>query len=170
MTQEAYGQAYQQGFGRTVRVLRSRGASMHHAEDVAQAAWLQGWQKLDQLRDEGTIVGWVNAIAVNYYRRGSRYEARYQELTELCGYVGIDLAPLDTAKILDFCSPTDRTLFELQLVGLTTKEIAKKHGVSATAIRIRFLRARRAVRARVEDRAVVLRESIRGQERAVAAA
>src|ERR1700689_3952461 len=100
MTQEGYGQAYQQGFGRTVRILRSRGASMHHAEDVAQSAWLQGWQKLDQLRDEGMIVSWVNAIAVNYHRRGSRHEARYQALTDLCGQVGMDLAPIETAKIL----------------------------------------------------------------------
>jgi DNA-directed RNA polymerase specialized sigma24 family protein len=56
MTQEGYGQAYQQGFGRTVRLLRSRGASMDNAEDAAQAAWLRGWQKIDQLRDEGMIV------------------------------------------------------------------------------------------------------------------
>jgi DNA-directed RNA polymerase specialized sigma24 family protein len=170
MTQEGYGQAYQQGFGRTVRILRSRGASAHHAEDVAQSAWLQGWQKLDQLRDEGMIVSWVNAIAINYHRRGSRYEARYQALPDLCGHVGIDLAPLDTAKILKFCSPGDRTLFEQQLGGLTTKEIAKKHGVSATAIRIRFLRARRAVRARVELRAMELQESLRMQECAATAA
>jgi RNA polymerase sigma-70 factor (ECF subfamily) len=170
MTQEAYGQAYQKGFSKTVRVLRSRGASKHHAEDVAQTAWLQGWQKLDQLRDEGMIASWINAIAMNYYRRGSRHEARYHELPELCGHVGIDLARLDAAKILNFCSPADRTLFELQLGGLTTMEIAQKHGVSATAIRIRFLRARRAVRARVEDRASELRESSRLQELTAAAA
>jgi DNA-directed RNA polymerase specialized sigma24 family protein len=170
MTDEAYGQAYQEGFGKTVRVLRSRGASKHHAEDVAQTAWLQGWQKLDQLRDEAMIVSWINAIAMNYYRRGTRYEARYLALTELCGRVGVDLAPLDAAKILNFCSSADRTLFELQLGGLTTTEIAQKHGVSATAIRIRFLRARRAVRARVENRASELRESRRLQELGAAAA
>ena len=58
-----------------------------------------------------------------------------------------NLAPLDAAKILKFCTPSDRMLFEQQMGGLTTNEIAKKHGVTATAIRIRFLRARRAVRA-----------------------
>jgi RNA polymerase sigma-70 factor, ECF subfamily len=142
---------------------------MDSAEDVAQAAWLQGWQKLDQLRDEGMIVSWVNAIALNYHRRGCRREARYQALPDLCGHVGIDLAPLDTAKILKFCRPGDRILFEHQLGGLTTKEIAKKQGVSTTAIRIRLLRARRAVRARVEDRAVELRKSFPSQEPALAA-
>jgi DNA-directed RNA polymerase specialized sigma24 family protein len=170
MTQDGYGQAYRQGFVRTVRLLRSRGASMDSAEDFAQTAWLQGWQKLDQLRDDGMIVSWVNAIAINYHRRGCRREARYQALTEICGHVGIDLAPLDTAKILKFCRPGDRILFEHQLGGLTMREIAKQQGVTTTAIRIRLLRARRAVRARVEDRAVELQRSVRSQERAAAAA
>jgi len=170
MTQEGYGQAYQKGFVRTVRVLRSRGASIHHAEDVAQSAWLQGWQKLDQLRDEGMIVSWVIAIAINYHRRGTRMEARYQDLPEICGYIGVDVAPLDAAKVLKFCSPGDRLLFEQQLGGSTAKEIAKKQGVSATAIRIRLLRARRAVRTRMADHAAELRELDRSQELAATAA
>jgi DNA-directed RNA polymerase specialized sigma24 family protein len=149
VTEEGFGQAYQQGFGRTVRLLRSRGASMDKAEDVAQAAWFRGWQKLDQLRDEGMIVTWVNSIAINRHRRESHYEARHQSLPELCGNVGIDSAPLDAAKILKGCRQRDRVLFEQQLTGLTTKEIATKQGVSEAAIRIRISRARRAVRARV---------------------
>ncbi len=170
MTKEGYGLAYRQGFVRTVRLLRSRGASMDSAEDFAQAAWLQGWQKLDQLRDPGMIVSWVNAIAINYHRRGCRQEARYQALPDLCGRIGIDLAPIETAKILKFCRPGDRILFEHQLGGLTAQEMAKKHCVSATAIRIRLLRARRAVRERLEDRAVKLRRSDQRQDLALAAA
>ena len=123
---------------------------MHHAEDVAQAAWLQGWKKLDQLRDEAMVVSWVISIAVNYHRRDGRIEARYQGLPEVSGYTGVDSAALDAAKVLQFCAPGDRVLFEQQLTGLTTKEIAKQQGVSATAIRIRLFRARRAVRTRME--------------------
>jgi hypothetical protein len=74
------------------------------------------------------VVSWVNAIAVNYHRRGSHDQARYQALPELCGHVGIDLAPLDAAKILTYCRPRERALFEQQLGGLTTQEIAKKQG------------------------------------------
>jgi DNA-directed RNA polymerase specialized sigma24 family protein len=142
---------------------------MDNAEDVAQAAWLQGWQKLSQLRDEGMIVSWVNTIAINYHRRGCQREARYQALTDLCGHIGIDLAPLDAARILNCCRPGDRILFEHQLGGLTTKEIAKEHGVTTTAIRIRLLRARRAVRAHVENRAEQLRRSAQHQAYATAA-
>jgi len=143
---------------------------MDVAEDVAQAAWLQGWQKLDQLRDERMIVNWVNTIAINCHRRGLRREARYQALTDLCAGIGVappDTVKLDTAKVLQLCRPTDRILFEHQLGGLTTEEIAKKHRASPTAIRIRLLRARRAVRARLEDRAELLR-SVYRQERAAA--
>jgi DNA-directed RNA polymerase specialized sigma24 family protein len=141
---------------------------MHDAEDHAQAAWLQGWQKIDQLRDEGLVVRWINAIAVNYHRRGCCREARYQALADPCGEVGIDLARLDAAKILKFCRPGDRLLFEHQLGGLTTEEIAQQQRVSPTAIRIRLFRARRAVRACLEGRAVKLRRSAQGQDRVAA--
>jgi len=151
MTQEAYGQAYRKGYALTVRLLRSRGASTDSAEDLAQAAWLRGWQKREQLRDARLVVSWVNTIALNYHRRGIKTEARFQALSEICGHIGIDLAPLEATRILKVCRPLDRTLFEQQLSGLTTKEIATKQGVSETAIRIRFSRARRAVRASVED-------------------
>lgn len=67
VTQEEYGNAYQRGFPSTVRLLRYRGASVDIAEDIAQAAWLRGWQKLDQLRDEGLILRWVNTMATNHY-------------------------------------------------------------------------------------------------------
>src|SRR5580704_19655806 len=126
MTQEAYGQAYCSGFRMTVGLLRSRGASSDTAEDVAQAAWLRGWQKREQLRDDRLVVNWVNTIALNYHRRGIKNEARYQPLPELRGDVGIDLAALEAIRILKSCRPLDRTLFEQQLSGLTTKEIAKR--------------------------------------------
>jgi DNA-directed RNA polymerase specialized sigma24 family protein len=43
--------------------------------------------------------------------------------------------------------------------GFTAEEIARQHGVTETAIRIRLLRARRAARARAERRAVRMQGS-----------
>ncbi len=91
-------------------------------EDVAQAAWLRGWERLHQLRDEGKIVNWVNAIAANKHRRGSQQDARYQTLPKLCGQGGIDVAAIDAARILTLCRPQDRILFERQMGGLTTEQ------------------------------------------------
>jgi DNA-directed RNA polymerase specialized sigma24 family protein len=170
MTQEGYGQAYQQGFGKTVRFVCSRGASWANAEDVAQAAWLRGWEQRHQLRDEGKIVSWVNAIAANEHRRASQHDARYQTLPELCGQGGIDVAAMDAAKILMLCRPRDRILFEQQMGGLTTEEIAGKQGVSTTAIRIRLMRARRDIRSSIESRGFELRNMAPNQESAATAA
>jgi DNA-directed RNA polymerase specialized sigma24 family protein len=158
MTQEAYGQAYCNGFRKTVGLLRSRGASSDSAEDVAQAAWLKGWQKREQLRDDRLVVTWVNTIALNYHRRGIKNEARYEALPELRGNIGIDMAPLEANRILKVCRPLERRLFEQQLSGLTTKEIASKLGVSETSIRIRFARARREVRSRIADKERLMRD------------
>jgi RNA polymerase sigma-70 factor (ECF subfamily) len=152
MTQTEYGQLYQMGFVKTVRLLRCRGASMSQAEDLAQSAWMQGWRKLDQLREEGMLQAWINTIALNYHRRSGPREARYEELSgsEVSNGLGIESAPLDVAKILNLCQSRDRTLFEHQLAGLTTREVADKQGVSETAIRIRLFRARRHVRAALD--------------------
>jgi DNA-directed RNA polymerase specialized sigma24 family protein len=168
MTRETYGQAYQKGFRRTVRLLCSRGASAEHAEDVAQAAWLRGWERLHQLRDERTIVSWINAIAINVHRHTIQYEARYQILPDIRGQAGIDLARIDATRILTLCQPRDRVLLEQQMGGLTAEEVAMQQGVSPTAIRIRFFRARRAARETVERRAAELRQSAQLQESAVA--
>jgi RNA polymerase sigma-70 factor (ECF subfamily) len=152
MTQESYGQAFQSGFGKTVRLLLSRGASKDKAEDAAQSAWLRGWERLHQLRDETMVVSWVNTIAINVHRRTSQREGRYEALPEFCGQASIDLAAIDAARILTLCQPRDRILLEQRMVGLTTEEMAGKLGVTPAAVRIRLLRARRAARACVEAR------------------
>jgi DNA-directed RNA polymerase specialized sigma24 family protein len=170
MTHEGYGLAYQQGFRRTVCLVRSLGGSWANAEDVAQAAWLRGWEQRHQLRDERKIVSWVNAIAVNEHRRVSQDDARYQTMPELCGETEIDLAAIDAARILMLCRPRDRVLFEQQMDGLTNEEIAGRQGVSTTAIRVRLLRARRAARLHIETRGFELRSMARSQESAATSA
>jgi len=154
MTQEDFGKAFQSGFGKTVGLLRSRGASRDTAEDAAQAAWVRGLQKLNQLRNDAMVVAWVNTIAINVHRRTRQYEARHATLPQLRGHDGIDWPALDATWLLSQCSPRDRTLFEQQIGGLSIEEIARNQGVTSTAIRVRLLRARRAVRATVTDRAV----------------
>jgi len=107
------------------------------------------------------IISWINAIAVNVHRYTVHHEDRYQTLPDLCGQPGVDLARIDAARILTLCRPRDRVLFEQQMGGLTTEEIAVQQGVSPTAIRLRFLRARRAALASVEGRAADLRKFAR---------
>ena len=50
LTREDYALAYKDGYSKTVRFLASTGAPMELAEEVAQAAWARGWERLSQLR------------------------------------------------------------------------------------------------------------------------
>lgn len=158
MTRDGYGLAYQRGFDLTVRFLLSRGAEREYAMEVAQGAWVRGWERLHQLRDESMVITWVNTIALNAYRRVMRREAPSQELPEVVSPQGIDFAAIDVHRILNYCRPSERILFEQQMYGATTEEIARKQGVTVTAIRIRLLRARRATRSRLEKRATELKD------------
>jgi RNA polymerase sigma factor (sigma-70 family) len=154
MTREGYGQAYQRGYNLTVRFLISRGVPRDTARDVAQAAWVKGWERLSQLRNESMVTTWVNAIAMNVHRSVLRTEKTYQSLPEVYTGGEVNLAAIDLNRILKFCAPRDRALLELQMQGDTAEEIARKQGVTETAIRIRLLRARRAARSRAERKPV----------------
>ncbi len=146
MTSEGYAEAFQKGFGYTRRYLRSRGASSDQAEEVAQAAWAKGWERITQLRQDCLVGRWVNTIALNELRRGLRGQAFHEPLTDVCGDMGVDCAAIDAAAILKRCRLRDQILITHQLQGRTTREIAALLGISQTAIRLRLLRARRAVR------------------------
>lgn len=151
MTTDSYATAYQRGFDLTVRFLRSRGVCGDAATEAAQAAWVRGWERIGQLRNESMVTTWVNSIALNFYRGTLRHSHALVPLPELPGMTGINYAAMDVAKILPLCSSRERQLFSEYLRGLSTREIAKKNGLSETAVRIRFLRARRKVRGRMAD-------------------
>jgi DNA-directed RNA polymerase specialized sigma24 family protein len=162
MTRENYGEAYQQGFEKTVRFLLSRGASWERARETAQAAWVRGWERLQQLRDDEMVGTWVNTIALNAYRGLLRNEHARRTQPELATGSGIkvaeiDLAAIDMARILRICRPCDRVLLEQQIHGRTAEEIAQEQGVTQTAVRIRFMRARQSARTRIEQRAKRMR-------------
>ncbi len=169
MTKEKYAQAYQHGFDYTVRLLVARGAKSETAREAAQAAWVRGWERLSQLRNESMVNAWVNTIALNFLRRTLRNESAHQVLTERPGSWSIDVAAIDLGRILSFCRPHERSLLEKYLEGRTMAELAQENGVTETAIRIRIMRARRAARYRAEDRAVQALRRQRFGARAAAA-
>jgi len=122
------------------------------AEEISQAAWMRGWERLGQLRSDELIATWVNTIALNLYRRAIRQERRLQGLKEpLYAKSTVNWAAIELRRILRFCRLQDRQLLEAQMVGQTAEEIAQDQGVSQTAIRIRLLRARRAARQAAEN-------------------
>src|SRR5580692_5132030 len=131
MTRENYGDAYRNGFKCTVRFLVSRGVFRDNANELAQAAWARGWERLSQLRDETTVTSWINTIALNSYRRLIERQNRTLP-TRISDTTVIDLAAIDLARVLELCRPSDRFLLEQHLLGATTKEIAGRQRISET--------------------------------------
>jgi RNA polymerase sigma factor (sigma-70 family) len=157
MTVEAYGQAYQRGFDRTIRLLLSRGARIDCAREAAQAAWAKGWERIGQLRNESVVTTWVNTIALNCYRSVARSENHQLPLTDLETTASVNWNFIDLDRFLALCRPSDRQLFDDYLQGYPLEEIADRHGISYTAARIRLLRARRAVQSRIKERESAVR-------------
>ena len=146
MTTEDFGKAYQKGFNLTVRFLVSRGLSYDAALDTAQAAWAKGWERREQLRDPSLVLTWTNSIALNIHRTFLRREPQTQTLPELQAPPRTNVAAIDVKRILKDCKPNDRAVLEGHYIqGYKVQEIAKQHGWSETAVRIRLLRARRSV-------------------------
>jgi DNA-directed RNA polymerase specialized sigma24 family protein len=159
MTRDGYGRAYQKGFDLTVRFLLSRGIQRDAATEVAQAAWVRGWEHRGQLRNESFVVTWVNTIALNVYRSSLRSQALNRELPEIQDRaVAINLAAIDAGRVLNSCRPRDRMLLEQYMNGFTMAEIASQENVTETAVRIRLLRARRAARCRAEKKVAPLHD------------
>jgi RNA polymerase sigma factor (sigma-70 family) len=151
MTPKEFGEAYQQGLSRTVAFLLSRGVPNRAVADVAQSAWLRGWEHIAQLREDTMIIPWINTIALNQYRRILRRHGReeewkpeYNEIS--ANATSLNWAAIDITKILKACRSSDQSLLEAQLMGTTARELAEREGVTPTAIRIRLLRARRSAR------------------------
>jgi len=154
MTSDNFGGAYTLGFKRTVRFLAAKGIPYHEAEETAQAAWAWGWERVSQLRDEASILTWVNTIALNKYRRIARSPGSVELLPEHGGVSRIDTTGMDLRHLLTRCRPCEQSILEHHMHGITAAEHGRELGITATAVRIRLVRARRAVRAQVDQRAV----------------
>jgi len=146
MTTEEFGSAYQQGYVRTARLLVTRGLSWDVAYETAQAAWVRGWEKRHQLRDSSMVVTWINSIALNMYRTSLRREPVLQDLPDVPAPVEPHLASIDVHFILQTCKKNERFVLQRHyLEEYKATEIALEQGLTVTAVRLRLLRARRAV-------------------------
>jgi len=146
MERADYAVAFENGYGATRRFLLSRGAGFEEADEIAQAAWVRGWEYREQLRDPTLVGYWVNSIARNLFR------ARFRS-TPLCSLDGIEPSyrmnldgDMEVHRLLDRCPQRDRDLLEKSLDGYSAEEIAKTEGISSTGIRVRLLRIRQSLR------------------------
>ncbi|MEO8097843.1 MAG: RNA polymerase sigma factor [Acidobacteriota bacterium] len=149
MERAEYADAFERGYASTRRFLLSRGAALEEADEIAQAAWVRGWEYRQQLRDPSLISYWVNSIARNLFR------ARFRS-TPMLSLDGIDPAyhmglenQLELKRMLERCPRRDRALLEKSLEGYSAEEMAQTEGISSTGIRVRLLRIRQSLRAQL---------------------
>jgi RNA polymerase sigma factor (sigma-70 family) len=146
MTAEEFGSAYSQGLVRTTRLLIARGLLWDVAQETAQAAWAKGWEKRHQLRDSSMLLTWINTIALNIYRNALRREPVLQDLVDVPAPPERYLSTIDVHFVLRSCKENERFVLQRHyLEQCKTAEIALEKGLTVTAVRLRLLRARRAV-------------------------
>ncbi len=120
---------------------------MEEADEIAQAAWVRGWEYRQQLRDPSLIGYWVNSIARNLFRARFRsvQPASLEGMVDPSYTMGLEEG-LEVQRLLEKCADKDRALLEKTLDGYSAEEIAVDEGISSTGIRVRLLRIRRNLR------------------------
>lgn len=147
--QVRFAEAFRTGYVLTLRFVISRGASAELAEEIAQAAWVKGWECRSQLQRPEMIGAWINSIAKNMFRNQVRTDQRFQGLTDNVDSTTTPHAAIDVTTMLNGCPEKDsHILTGYYLEGYSTEEIAHQEGMCPSTVRVRLLRIRRALRGR----------------------
>jgi len=150
MAPDFYAGAFRDGFPVTQRFLVSRGAPSDQAEEIAQAAWVKGWEHRNQLKDPALVQWWVNSIARNMFWSNFR-RATPEMLNDNSGSYQMDLHPIEARDAMRHLTDQERALVEEHyLNGKTAEEIAVRLGLATASIRVRLLRIRNAFRRRIK--------------------
>lgn len=112
------------------------------AEDAAQAAWLNAWRKLSQLRDGTKVRSWLLAIAANEARQiARRPQSTRLALDPEASAGNLDPGLSDLATALGRLSADDRRILSLKyLAGFNSDEIGHAIRISPGAVRHRLAR------------------------------
>ena len=147
LSREDYAVAYQTGFIKTVRFLAASGASRELAEEVAQAAWARGWERLAQLRQVQALTFWINSIAKNLLRSDFRKQQMSAELLETTLVERpLESERIDAHRMFAGCTEIEKNLLTLYYVeGYTSQELSGTLGLSAVGVRVRLTRLKKSL-------------------------
>jgi RNA polymerase sigma-70 factor (ECF subfamily) len=128
------------------------------AQDAVQAAWIIAWRKLDTVRDQDHVKGWLVAVAANEARHLVRGRHR-RPIVELRMDGPDPAAPdasglidrVDLANALGRLKPEDRMLLALRYVaGVDATELGAWLRMSPSGTRARLARLLRRLRKELE--------------------
>ncbi len=141
--------------GSAVRMLlRRMGAQSAEADDVAQDAFIQAFEKCSEFRGEGTFAAWVKRIAARLYLKRKAKDARYvAELEPEQAEVAVspDTAGLvDLDEALKGLSEVERICVSLcHGAGLSHPEIASAMNLPLGTVKSHVKRGLDKLRARL---------------------
>jgi len=145
LTADAFAEAYKRGLSTTERFLISRGCHPDTAEELAQAAWVKGWQHLEQLRQPSLITNWVNSIALNLRRSVGRMPVMLP--LEDTGVSACREPNVDLERALSSLSTAERRWLEgFHLEGRAIRDLVTSDCRTEGALRIRLHRIRRKMK------------------------
>jgi RNA polymerase sigma-70 factor (ECF subfamily) len=146
--------------GSAVRaLLRRMGAQPSEADDVAQDAFLQAFEKCAEFRGEGTFAGWIKRIAARLYLKRKAKDSRY--VAELEPEQAECVAPpdaggrVDLDEALNSLSEVERLCVSLcHGAGLSHPEIASAMNLPLGTVKSHVKRGLDKLRARLLPDAV----------------
>lgn len=145
LSPDAFAEAYKRGLSTTERFLISRGCHPDTAEELAQAAWVKGWQHLAQLRQPTLLTNWVNSIALNLRRSIGRMPVMLP--LDDSGISACREPNIDLERALASLTATERRwLEEFHIEGRAIRDLAAADCRSEGALRIRLHRIRRKMK------------------------
>ncbi|MBX3476414.1 MAG: sigma-70 family RNA polymerase sigma factor [Brevundimonas sp.] len=143
--------------GSAVRgLLRRMGAEPALADDVAQDAFLQAFEKSAEFRGDGPFAGWVKRIAARLYLKRRAKEARYtaqSEVEEAAPAVD-SVGHMDLDQALKALSEPERLCVSLcHGAGLSHPEIAAAMNLPLGTVKSHVKRGLDKLRARLQPEA-----------------
>jgi len=133
--------------------------NVSEAEDCAQEAFIQAWNKMNKFRGDSAFATWLHRIAVNTVlgriRKSKREQDRIQTVTDTRPE---PLETGDTGELRDLVAAVDRLpegarhVFVLNAVyGYTHDEAAGMLGIAAGTSKAQLHRARRLLAQQLEE-------------------
>lgn len=129
------------------------------AEDCAQEAFIQAWNKLDRFRGDSAFATWLHRIAVNSVLGRMRKSKREQDRIQLAGETGdAPVTASDTGELRDLAKAIDRLpegarhVFVLYAVyGYSHEEAGEMLGIAPGTSKAQLHRARRLLAQQLEE-------------------
>lgn len=129
-------------------------ASAADAQDAVQQGMLRAWERRGQVSDESRLRAWLMRIVINECRNIQRRLMRVFPVAELPrgSQESGEIADGGLKEAIDALDEKLRTPLLLRYMeGFSEREIAQALSVPVTTVKNRLFRARKALRAGLED-------------------